>query len=146
MPDAFAQFKNVVFVANSEKKTCISMSSYCESNDSRTRQVLAMIENEVFGSENEKMFLEAIKNRQIAIRRNKALNKWERCPNTEGSLENEHLTKTLVADATALEHHINRIATATHQVAEMTEATANITADIQQAKKDLAAEKKKGIL
>ena len=143
MPDSFAQFKNVVFVANSEKKTCISMSSYCESNDSRTRQVLAMIENEVFGSENEKMFLEAIKNRQIAIRRNKDLNKWERCPNTEGSLENEHLTKTLVADAAALEHYINKIATATHQVAEITEATANITEDIQQAKKDLAAEKKK---
>ena len=109
------------------------MSSYCESNDSRTRQVLAMIENEVFGSENEKMFLEAIKNRQIAIRRNKDLNKWERCPNTKGSLENEHLVKTLVADSAALEHYINKIATATHQTAEITQATANITADIQQA-------------
>ena len=142
MPDAFTQFKNVVFIAASEKKACVSMSDYCEGNSKNTQNALNFLDNTIFCSQNEKMFLEAVKNRTLAIRRNKDVNVWERCPNTEGVLENEHLVKTLVSDADALQQYIKKIAAATHQTAEITADTTTIADDIKQAKIDLAAEKK----
>ena len=142
MPDAFTQFENVVFVVNSEKKSCVSMSVYCQSSDNYIQNTLALLDNEVFGTLHEKVLLETIRNREIAIRRSKDMSKWERCPNTEGVLENEHLVKTLVSDSELLQQYIKKIAVSTRQTAEITEATAEITADIQQAKKDLAVEKK----
>ena len=75
------------------------MSVYCQSSDNYIQNTLALLDNEVFGTLHEKVLLETIRNREIAIRRSKDMSKWERCPNTEGVLENEHLVKTLVSDS-----------------------------------------------
>lgn len=143
LPDAFTQFKNVVLVVSAEKKACTSMSDFCTANDKQTNDALALLDNNVMGSQIEKLFYEAVKNRTIAIRLNTALHKWERCPNTEGVMENEHLINTLVADAEGLKQYLNKRGILTEQAAEVSEAAEAIELEIEEAKKDLAAEKKK---
>jgi hypothetical protein len=140
LPKAFSQFKNVVFIANNETKPCLDMSTFCDTLATRTRAALDMLDNDLYKGETEKMFFEAVKSGTLPIRRKK--NGWERCPNTEGSLEYEHQVKCLVSDAGALKRHIEGFAKIHVKAAETSTATAEIIADIKQSKIDIAAEKK----
>ena len=140
MPEAFTQFENVVFVRNSEQKPCINMSTFCAANDTQIRSALSMLDNDVYSGNNEKMFYEAIKSQILAVRHNNG--KWERCPNTEGVLENKHQIKLLLSDAIKFQEHIERLALASNQMAEVNETTTEISEAIKQTKIDLAIEKK----
>jgi hypothetical protein len=140
LPEAFSQFTNVVFIANNETKPCVDMSTFCASMSKMATDALAMLDNETSKGLIEKMFFEAVKNQTLAIRRNE--NGWERCLNTEGVLEHTHQVKCLVSDAGVLKRHVEKFANTNVKVAEITEETAEITADIKQSKIDIAAEKK----
>jgi hypothetical protein len=139
-PEALSQFKNVVFVANNETKPCVDMSTFCNETDKLVTQGLEMIDNDICKGTIEKMFFEAVKAKKLPIRRNGQ--KWERCPNTMAYLETQHQIKYLMSDAGALKRHLEQFAKTNVEVAEITEATAEIIADIKQSKIDLAAEKK----
>ena len=140
LPEAFSQFKNVVFIANNETKPCIDMSTFCAALGDKTYHALKMLDSDIFKGEIEKMFFEAVKNGTLPIRRNGET--WENCPNTEGVLEYEHQVKYLVSDAGALKRRVEGFAKIHVKAAEISETTAEIVADIKQAKIDLAAEKK----
>lgn len=140
LPEAFSQFKNVVFIANNETKPCVDMSTFCAALGDKTYHALKMLDNDLFKGETEKMFFEAVKNGTLPIRRNGGT--WENCPNTEGVLEYEHQVKYLVSDADALKRHVEGFAKIHVKAAEISETTAEIVADIKQSKIDLAAEKK----
>lgn len=140
LPEAFSQFKNVVFITNTETKLCLDMSTFCAALGKKTHDALTMLDNDICKGEIEKMFFEAVKNGTLPIRRNGET--WENCPNTEGVLEYEHQVKYLVSDAGALKRHVEGFAKIHVKTAEISETTAEIVADIKQAKVDLAAEKK----
>jgi len=140
MPEAFAQFENVVFVANSEKKPCVNMTTFCNANSKQTNDALQFIDNDVFRCDIEKMLFETVRNKKIAIRRNGS--NWERCPNIQTVLESEHQIKILYSDATQLQKHIESFTTVTTENIEISEETQTIIEEIKQAKKDLATEKK----
>lgn len=140
MPEAFAQFENVVFVVNSEKKKCINMSTFCAANSKKTNDALQFIDNDVFRCYIEKILFETVKNQTIAIRRNGT--RLERCPNIETVLETEHQIKILYSDATKLQKHIESFTTLTNELSIISKDTLVINDDIKQAQKDLAAEKK----
>jgi hypothetical protein len=139
-PEALSQFKNVVFVANNETKSCVDMSTFCNETDKFISQHLEMIDKDIYKGTIEKMFFEAVKTKSLPIRRNGQT--WERCPNTMAYLETQHQIKYLMSDAGALKRHLEQFAKTNVEVAEITEATAEIIADIKQSKIDLAAEKK----
>jgi hypothetical protein len=140
LPESFSQFKNVVFVASSEVKECVYMSTFCDATAKMTRDALEMVDNVIFKGEIEKMYFETVKGGKLPIRHNGQT--WERCPNTEGVLENSHQVKFLVSDVSELKKRVESFATIHTKTAEISEATAEIVADIKQAKIDIAIEKK----
>lgn len=139
-PETFTQFENVVFVANSESKTAINMSTFCSALDNDVATTLRFTDTSFFNGSIEKGLFEDVTRKNIPIRHTNG--KWEQCPNMTGILENEHQIKILYSDAAELQKHIDRISVSTHETAKISEETAEISEDIKQAKRDLAAEKK----
>jgi hypothetical protein len=142
LPEAFAQFENVVYVASSEKKECVSMSTFCNSMDKAADDALQFVDNEVFRAKIEKVLFETVKDKTLPIRYDNNVKKWERCPNLATMLETEHEIKVLYSDATELQKRIEKTNISTIENSVISEDTALISEDIKQAKKDLATEKK----
>jgi hypothetical protein len=140
MPEAFTQFENVVFIVNSEKKPCVNMSTFCAQMDKDTDATLRFTDIGLCNGSTEKKLFEDVTRKIIPIRHNNG--QWERCPNTEGVLENEHQIKILVSDADAMQVHIERISINSKDFAYITEETETISETIKKTKKDLATEKK----
>ncbi len=139
-PDTFSQFENVVFVANSENKAVVNMSTFCNTLDNDVNATLRFTDSNFCNGATEKGLFEDVTRKNIPIRHNNG--KWEQCPNMTAVLENEHQIKILYSDAVELQKHIDRVSVSTHETAEISEDTDNIGEDIKQAKRDLAAEKK----
>jgi VirE N-terminal domain len=140
MPEAFTQFKKVVFIVNSEKKPCVNMSTFCAQMDKSIDATLRFTDTNYCYGAIEKALFEDVTRKVIPIRHNNG--QWERCPNTEGVLENEHQIKILTSDVTAMQAHIERISINSKDFAYITEETETISETIKQTKKDLATEKK----
>lgn len=139
LPEAFAQFENVVFVAHSEKKKFVSVKNFAASLDKLENDALQFVDNEVFRANIEKVLFQTVKAKALPIRYNRDGKCFERCPNLRTMLETENEVKILVADVAQLEKRITSTKVETFVVSEETKT---INQDIKQAKKDLAAEKK----